>query len=244
MMPPSLIASIHDVAPSTFDDVQAIAALLDDLHIRHLSLLVVPHHHTGRALSEDQGLVDWLRERQAAGDEILLHGYEHRLARPPRSRAQALRIRALSRGEGEFANLGYAEAAARLGRGRELLAACGLGATGFVAPAYLLSPAAREAVADAGFTHVPQLFTLWEPTAHRIRFAPAVFFDPHSPAARRLTAIQSHLAQRAFPRYPILRIVIHPPDLRHPRTASALRAALTRALRTRVPITYRALLGR
>ncbi len=49
MTPPSSIASIHDIAPSTFDDDQAIAALLDDLHIRPLSLLVVPYHHAQRA---------------------------------------------------------------------------------------------------------------------------------------------------------------------------------------------------
>ena len=243
MTPPSLIASIHDIAPSTFDDVQAIAALLDDLNVRPISLLVVPRHHAGRSLTEDHGLVDWLRARQAAGDEILLHGYEHRLARPPRSRAQALRIRALSRGEGEFANLDYPEAAARLRRGREMLEACGLHASGFVAPAYLLSPEARRAVTDAGFAHVPQLFSLWQPPARRTRFAPAVFFDPHSATTRRLTTFYSRLAHTAFARCPILRIVIHPPDLRDPRTAAALRAALARALRTRIPTTYASLVA-
>ncbi len=242
MTPPSLIASIHDVAPSTFDDVRAIAALLDDLKVRPISLLVVPRHHAGRSLTEDHGLVDWLRERQAAGDEILLHGYEHRLARPPRSRAQALRIQALSRGEGEFANLDYPEAAARLQRGREMLEACGLRRAGFVAPGYLLSREARRAVADAGFTHVPQLFTLWEPAARRTRFAPAVFFDPHDAATRRLTTFYSRLAQTMLGRASILRIVIHPPDPRDPRTAAALRAVLLRALRTRVPTTYASLL--
>ena len=195
-------------------------------------------------MTDDPSLVAWLRARQAAGNEILLHGYEHRLARPPRSRLQSLRLQALSRGEGEFANLNYPEAAARLRRGRELLEACGLHATGFVAPAYLLSREARRAVADAGFTHVPQLFSLWEPAAGRTRCTPAVFFDPHSATTRRLTTFYSHLAQTALARYPILRIVIHPPDLRDPRTAAALRAALARALRTRVPTTYRALVTR
>ena len=239
-----LIASIHDIASSTFDDVQAIAALLDDLRVRPLSLLVVPRHHAGPPLLEDRALLEWLHARHGQGDEILLHGCEHRLILPPRSPFQSLRIRALSRGAGEFANLDYAEASARLRRGRETLEACGLRATGFVAPAYLLSPEARRAVRDAGFTHVPQLFSLWEPQAHRIRFGPAVFFDPHSGATRRLTAIQSHLAQRVFARHPILRVVIHPPDLRDPRTAAALRAALARALRTRTPTTYASLLGR
>ncbi len=244
MMPPSLIASIHDIAPSTFDDARAIAALLDDLNVRPVSLLAVPRHHAGPPLAEDGRLAAWLRARQAGGDEILLHGYEHCLARPPRSRLQALRLRALSRGEGEFANLDFAEAAARLRRGREMLGACGLRATGFVAPAYLLSREARRAVADAGFTHVPQLFSVWEPPARRTRFAPAVFFDPHSAATRRLTFLHSMLTLQAFARHPILRIVIHPPDLKDPRTAAPLRAALSRALRTHTPTTYRSLVTR
>ncbi len=91
---------------------------------------------------------------------------------------------------------------------------------------------------------MPQLFTLWEPAAHRIRFAPAVLFDPHSGTTRRLTTFYSRLAQAALARYPVLRIVIHPPDLRDQCTAAALRAALARALRTRTPTTYRSIVGR
>ena len=120
MAPPSLIASIHDVAPYTFDDVRAIAALLDALNVRPVSLLVVPHH-SGVPLAECPALIAWLQARQAGGDEILLHGFEHRLVRPPASRLQALRIQAWSRGEGEFANLEYAEAAERLRRGLKAL---------------------------------------------------------------------------------------------------------------------------
>ncbi len=193
-------------------------------------------------MTDDPCLVAWLREHQAAGDEIL-HGYEHHLTRPPRSRTQALRIQALSRGEGEFVNLDYPEAAARLRWGREMLDALGLRATGFVAPAYLLSREARRAVADGGFTHVPQLFSLWEPPARRTRFAPAVFFDPHSATTRRLTSLSSHLVLRFLSRYSVLHIVIHPPDLRDSRTAAALRAALPRLLRTHTATTYAALLG-
>jgi predicted deacetylase len=178
------------------------------------------------------------------GDEILLHGCEHRLVRRPSSRFEALHIRALSRGEGEFANLDEGEAAVRLRRGRAILEACGLRASGFVAPGYLLSLAARRAVAAAGFTHVPQLFSLWEPPRSRTRFAPAVFFDPQSALIRRLTFACSALVLQVLARHTILRVVIHPPDLRcYPRTAAARRAALSLALRTRTPRTYRSIVA-
>ena len=243
MAPPSLIASIHDIAPHTFDAVRAIAGLLDALNVRPISLLVVPRHSGGPPLAEYPGLVAWLQARLAGGDEVLLHGFEHRLVRPPASRLQALRIQAWSRGEGEFANLEYAEASERLRRGLKALETHGFRPTGFVAPAYLLSREARRAVADAGFTHVPQLYWLWEPPRRRTRFAPAVFFDPYSASTRRLTFLQSALTLQLFARHPILRVVIHPPDLRDARTAAALRAALTVARRTRAPTTYRGLAG-
>lgn len=236
-----LIASVHDIAPATFDAARQAAALLDGLQVRPVSLLVIPRDGGSAPLEARPDLVGWLRDRQAAGDEILLHGFEHRVVRPAGSRLQALRVRALSRNEGEFATLDYAEAAGRLRRGRETLEACGLQATGFVAPAYLLSRAARRAVADAGFGHVPQLYSLWEPPRRRTRFTPAVFFDPHSAATRRLTSLQSALTLQLFARHPILRVVIHPPDLRDARTAAALRAALALARRARTPATYAAL---
>lgn len=56
-----------------------------------------------------------------------------------------------------------------------MLDACGLRATGFVTPAYPFSAEARRAIADAGFTRVPQLFSLWDPGAGRTRFAPATY---------------------------------------------------------------------
>lgn len=44
-------------------------------------------------------------------------------------------------------------------------------------------------------------------------------------------------------RHPILRVVIHPPDLKDQRCAAALQAALTVALRTRAPTTYASLIA-
>ena len=244
MAPPVLIASIHDISSATFEDARADAAMLDGLNVRPINLLVVPRHPGGAPLTEARDLAAWLVARQGAGDEILLHGYEHRLVHPPRSRLAALRIRALSRNEGEFATLDHRDAADRLREGRAALEACGLRASGFAAPAYLLSAGARRAVAEAGFTHVPQLFSVWFPATRSMRFTPALFFDPHSATTRRLTMFQSTLSQHLFARHPLLRIVIHPPDLKDPRTEASLRAALARALQTRSPTTYTSLLGR
>lgn len=212
--------------------------------LRPLRLLVVPRHRVNAPLAEDPAPVAWLRGRQGEGDEIPLQGYEPHIVRPPRGTLEALRVRALTRGEGEFVNLDYAETSGRLRRARAVPEGCGLRASGFVAPGFLVAPAARRAVADARFPHVLQFSSLWEPPAGRTRFAPALVFDPHSALTRRLTTLYSCLVRRGLGRSPLLRLVVHPPDVGDPRTAAALGAVLPRLLRIRIPTTDRPVAAR
>ena len=68
-MRPSLVVSIHDVAPST---AWAARAWMDELDRRHVpaTLLVVPGPWEGPPLRLDRDLVAWLHERRQRGDEI------------------------------------------------------------------------------------------------------------------------------------------------------------------------------
>ena len=72
-MRPSLVVSIHDVAPST---AWAARAWVDELDRRHVpaTLLVVPGPWEGPPLRVDRDLVAWLHERRQHGDEIAQHG--------------------------------------------------------------------------------------------------------------------------------------------------------------------------
>ncbi len=154
----SLVVSIHDVSPAT---ISVCSRMLDDLAaagIDRLSLLVIPDHHCSCPIYDDRGFLDQLDSWQAAGHEIVLHGYYHR--RQPRA-LESARDRAVTRiytaGEGEFYDLEYAEAAALLNRGREALAAGGFESQGFIAPAWLLGNEAERAVRDAGFRYTTRL---------------------------------------------------------------------------------------
>src|ERR1051325_3514831 len=76
-----LVISIHDIAPSTRSIVEKIMAELARHGVRACSLLVVPDYHHQGVSMQDRPFVAWLRELEAAGHEIVIHGYFHERSR-------------------------------------------------------------------------------------------------------------------------------------------------------------------
>src|ERR1700736_7083908 len=70
-----LVVSIHDVAPSTQPTTDKIISELAAKGIRHCSLRVVPDYHRQGASMKDRQFVSWLRNVEAAGNEIVIYGY-------------------------------------------------------------------------------------------------------------------------------------------------------------------------
>src|SRR3954471_21306721 len=107
----SLIVSLHDVAPPTWEISSKILNALHQRGIRVSSLLVVPdYHHAGPSM-EDRAFVTKLRELEDAGHEIVIHGFFHQ--RPRRSGESAsdrFVTRIYTQDEGEFYDLSYDEA--------------------------------------------------------------------------------------------------------------------------------------
>ncbi len=86
----SLVVSVHDVAPMTRPAIEKILADLRAAGVRVTSLLVVPdYHHRGKSV-DDASFASWLRELQADGHEIVIHGYFHE--RPRRKSELSLRF--------------------------------------------------------------------------------------------------------------------------------------------------------
>ncbi len=140
-----LAAVVHDVAPTTWRQCRGLVDALDELGLRPLSLLTVPRYH-GSARHE--AFERWLQLRAEAGDELVLHGYEHRDPMPRRGPWQQLRRGVYTQGEGEFAALPYEEARRRLRAGRRWLESLGVRPAGFVAPAWLLSEGSWRALRE------------------------------------------------------------------------------------------------
>lgn len=212
MTEPRICIVVHDVAPATWPRCRKILDLLSKIDDFPVTLLAVPHFHGG---ARDSAFERWLRHRASRGDEVALHGYNHLDTAPPRNPLDWLRRRVYTRGEGEFAELDAAEAASRLQSGVQWLAELDLYPAGFVAPAWLLGPAAWQALRQQAFEYTCTLRRLYLlPGEHSIDCRGQVYSS--STAWRRALSVpwNESLAwlQR---RQPVVRLELHPGDL-HP----------------------------
>src|SRR5260370_40379781 len=109
-----LVVSIHDVAPSTQQIAEKIISELTHKGIRHCSLLVVPDYHRQGPSMQDRPFVSWLRNLEAVGHEIVIHGYFHQ---PPTHDRETFLEKSITQfypqDEGEFNELGYEDAVPR-----------------------------------------------------------------------------------------------------------------------------------
>jgi predicted deacetylase len=147
-----LIVSFHDLHPGSRVQCERFLAMLRELGVARASLLVVPRWHGAVPCSEDREFADWLRARVAEGHEVCLHAYVHEATEVTGNAVQRAMGKHYTAGEGEFYQIGEADAAERLREGLRIVRdGCGVPVWGFTAPAWLLSDAARAALAKLGF---------------------------------------------------------------------------------------------
>lgn len=223
----SLAVSIHDVSPLTRAAVERMLADLAETGISVTSLLVVPdHHHRGR-IDHDQGFASWLESVEAAGHEIVLHGFYHvRDACPGSGWRQRLITEHYTAGEGEFYDLDYDEARRRMRSGREMLERAGCELRGFIAPAWLLGKEAERAAKDEGFAYTTRLGGVLDLRDGAWTASQSLVYSVRS-AWRRVVSLawNSWLARHLRPS-PLVRLGLHPPDWEHAKIrAHALRLA-------------------
>lgn len=134
-----LIVSLHDVHPGSLDYIRDQVQFLESLGVLPLSLLIVPYYHQKLKISDCRDTVSWLQERQAKGDEMVLHGYYHQRVEQKTSLNNWFWTRLYTQNEAEFYDLNKKEASDRIDQGRCLLQEVGLITKGFIAPAWLMS---------------------------------------------------------------------------------------------------------
>jgi predicted deacetylase len=240
-----LVVSLHDVSPHTRAECAAILAELATRGVPRCSLLVIPdHHHRGHMLA-DADFSAWLQAQAAAGHEIVIHGYHHRRDRRAEESAwDKFTTRLYTADEGEFYDLDRASAAALVAKAREEFAQLGLAPTGFIAPAWLLSPAAEDALRDLGIGYTTRLGSVLDLQTNITHRSQSLVWSVRS-GWRRWTSL--HWNAFLFHRlttHPLLRISIHPVDLRHAQVWQQIGELVSRALADREPLTYHAWLDR
>ncbi|MBB2487662.1 polysaccharide deacetylase family protein [Mitsuaria sp. WAJ17] len=235
LAPRLLTAVLHDVAPATWADCRSLVDQLDEMGIRPLSLLAVPRYHGS---PRDPAFERWLLRRAAAGDELVLHGYEHRDPLLPQGGWQRLRRQWYTHGEGEFSALPYAEARRRLTAGRRWLESMGVRPAGFVPPAWLMSAGSWQALREQ-----PLLYTC---TLRQVVLLPegptlsamAQVWSARSPWRRMASDWWNAGLLRLQAERPLLRLELHPLDARHALPRRSWHEVATAAMaQRRQPVT-------
>jgi len=211
----SLILVLHDVTPETWPDYRRFVEAVDALGHVPICWLVVPDFHRRNRLEDHPGFCRLLDSRLARGDELVLHGCNHADEAPaPRSPRDWFMRRVFTH-EGEFYPLDQAESARRLQQGIALFARQQWPLHGFVAPAWLLGPGARRALATTGLIYTSDpghLFLLPNYTAID---APGLVWSARSAWRRGMSRLLTEQLLNRHRQAPVLRLGLHPVDMRH-----------------------------
>ena len=247
--PGSLVVSLHDVSPLTRPVFEPMLAELKTLGVTRFSLLVIPDHHRRGHMLADAGFCRWLESVAKEGHELVVHGYHHQRApRAAETWKERMMTRVYTRGEGEFYDLSRAEAALLLARAQEAFRQLDAPApSGFIAPAWLLSDAASEAVRAAGFRYTTYLTGVLD--YHRAEAAGfirarSLVYSPRNRWRRTCSLLYNAGLARVLRRAPLIRLGLHPPDYQHSKLWRQVRRIVADSLRTRTATTYEAYVNR
>jgi predicted deacetylase len=238
-----LLASIHDVSPRFESEVDRLLDLLAPHVGSRLAMLVVPNHWGDAPIVAGSGFAARLRSWADQGIEILLHGFTHRDEAQHAGAANLVRARFMTASEGEFLGLSRAEAAARIADGRALIeSVTGRPIDGFVAPAWLYGSGAREALAQARIPLAEDHLRVWSPTTGKqLAWGPVITWASRT-RLRLASSLAAAVALRHAP-IEVLRIGVHPPDVRHPALVRSISETFRIAGRKRRPGRYADLLN-
>ena len=239
-----LVVSLHDVAPSTQAVADKILAELTQRGIRHCSLLVVPDYHHQGASMQDRQFVSWLRNLEATGHEIVIHGYFHeRPRRAGESFVEKLVTQFYTQGEGEFYDLGYDEALRRIKTARDEFVSAGLKPRGFVAPAWLLSAESERAARDAEMEYTTRLGTVRDLRSGESFPARSLVYSVRNSWRRATSIAWNGMLSRMVGDKPLVRLSIHPPDFSHPTIWRQIVDLISEMAALRTPTTYQDWIG-
>jgi len=230
----SLVVSIHDVSPYTYETARQILAELNALGVGKTTLLVIPNHHRKGSFLDDPEFCAWLLERDARGDEIVLHGCLH--WRDPRP-GETLREKRVDR-EGEFHNMPGAEALRIVSQAKQEFRKLGLVPLGFVPPAWLLSDGADRALQRLGFAYTTHMESVFDYTTGIRHASQTLVWASESWGSRFVSRLWNARLFRQLRKNDLLRISIHPLDWEYPSIRRQIRRLVTKALKTRDAVTY------
>jgi hypothetical protein len=226
-----LLVSIHDVSPRFAGEIDRLATLVESrTGAGRFAMLVVPNFWGEAPIAGDRAFQRRLRGWAAAGAEMFVHGWSHRDPDP-----KGFGAKHMTAGEGEFSALGWAEALRRMTEARNVVEdAIGRPAAGFIAPAWLYSRGARDALAEAGFAMAEDHLRVWHPPSGRILCrGPVITWATRTPLRKASSLLAAATLRRLLGPLAAVRLAVHPADTRHPATMASIERSLKALLRRR-----------
>ncbi|WP_285420798.1 DUF2334 domain-containing protein [Pseudomonas sp. efr-133-TYG-5] len=236
--PPALLLVLHDVAPCTWADYQPFVDAIDAIGGVPLTWLVVPDFHRRHPLAADSRFCQMLSQRVARGDELVLHGYFHDDQEPRPLTPKAWFMRRLYTHEGEFYQLSRDTALTRLRAGIEVFQRHDWPLHGFVAPAWLMSDGTRQALRELPLRYTSDPQHLYRLPDFSAIDAPGLVWSARSAWRRGVSKIVSDRREHRWRQAPVIRLGLHPVDMRHPFSRDYWLQTVQRLLDAgRVPLT-------
>ncbi len=229
---------LHDVAPSTWADYQPFVEAVDALGDVPMTWLVVPDFHRHDALDANPEFRRVLDARVARGDELALHGYYHDDQEPLANNPRDWFMRRVYTHEGEFYRLSREAALARLHAGLEMFQRYDWPVQGFVAPAWLMSDGTRQALRELPLSYTSDPQHLYRLPDFSAIAAPGLVWSARSAWRRGLSKILSDQREQRWREASVIRLGLHPVDMRHRFSRDYWLHTLQRLLAEgRVPLT-------
>jgi len=215
MVERAVLLVLHDVAPQTWADYRPFVEAVDALGNVPITWLVVPDFHHHNALDAHGDFRRLLDSRVAKGDELALHGFYHCDDQPAPRTPKEWFMRRIYTHEGEFYQLSEAQALSRITDGIELFRRNDWPLQGFVAPAWLMSDGTRKALRQLPLTYTSTPQNLYRLADFTPIEAPGLVWSARSAWRRGLSKALSDRRERRWQSAPVIRLGLHPVDMRH-----------------------------
>jgi predicted deacetylase len=112
-------------------------------------------------------------------------------------------------------------------------------AAGFIAPAWLYSRGAHDALADAGFAIAEDHFRIWHPPSGRVLSrGPVITWATRTRWRRDASLVAAGLLVKTASAVRVQRLAVHPSDCGDPSVLESIERALARLVERRRPARY------
>ncbi len=237
-----LVICLHDVHAGNYHIFNDFIDELKQVGVSFVSLLVVPHMHKAHDLGSDIKFVHWLQEKQAQGHEIVLHGFYHYEENKKDSIIKQFISSVYTAHEGEFYRISYDDAENRIKKGLQLLQSNGLKAYGFVAPAWLINNNTIKALKNVGLYYTTTLTGILLVKSGKFVKAPVLSFTSRNFLRKTFSIIWANFFRVISRFFPVVRVAVHPGDLKTPMLKGQLLSEIVRFKKRRNCLTYKGFL--